>query len=417
MSVCLAVRVGPDDEMTRFSRVFKVKQESSGVRRADRSQQQRSSSIITSSSSLFHRSNTKNNKIGTSKFFGSSHYYSIILWSLMKVLARDNRRLWRASIPKERVLTFYRAIVFAQTALSFHLYGNGITYRSRNALDTPSSLFLASEEHKDVILSNTPFGGTTELWLDLRPTAIHPKAAMNQLESQLGTNSFVNRIVISENVFQNLVDYSDMYLMANQILYHNKMNDELFFSTGRGLSFPFGRFHPSPPDSTLVVEDPIQAIELIATGKWLLLGNDDNDTDEDRETLKMNAVGDFLDIASTTASSLGTWYSSDETSGLVLPKSTKGRVMNIDSQSSDDHNVGGVAVKCSTKSAVMKLASYLHFAKLGATTLISDSGIIVQRTANTTSQICTAAVLPFEVDVWEAALLVFGAQGLAEIEQ
>ncbi|KAL3905172.1 MAG: hypothetical protein SGARI_004585 [Bacillariaceae sp.] len=269
------------------------------------------------------------------------------------------------------------------------------------------------------LFSSPPLDTSTELWLDLRSTAIHPKAAMDQLETQLGTDSFVNRIVLSETVFQNMVDYSDMYLMANQILYHDKKNDEIFYSTGRGLSFPFGTFQTSPPDSALVVEDPIQAIELITTGKWLFLGNDndsDSNSDEDRETLRMNAIGDFLDIASTTASSLGAWGYSDKTSGLVLPTTTSSGE-DSSSENDDHHSVGGVAVKCGSKMAVMQLASTLQFTKTGATTSISDSGIIVQSNANDTSQLCTAAVLPFEVDIWQAALMVFGTEGLAEIEQ
>jgi hypothetical protein len=254
----------------------------------------------------------------------------------------------------------------------------------------------------------------TELWLDLRSTAIHPKAAMDHLETQLGTDAVVNRILLSEQMFQNLIDYSDLYLSASQILYHDTAKNDIFFSTGRGLSFPFGRFQPPPPDAAVVVQDPIPAIEIIASGKWLFLGNHPDimdNNDYDRETMRMNAVGNFLDIATTASGSWG--FSAGSASGLVLPAYGE-----ASREERDDSNQGGVAVSCSTKSAVMKLASMLQLTRPGAVTSMTDSGIIVHSDQpQTASNICTAAVLPFEVELWQIAVLVFGAQGLAEIEQ
>jgi hypothetical protein len=251
----------------------------------------------------------------------------------------------------------------------------------------------------------------TELWLDLRTTAIHPKAAMDHLEAQLGTESFVDRIILSEGVFQNLVDYSDLYLSASQILYHDTTKDDIFFATGRGLSFPFGRFQSPPLDATIVVDDPIPAMEVIASGKWLFLGNrEENGRDDgDRETLRMSAVGTFLDIA-TTASGCGLWsLSSVNSSGLVLP-TARNEGKSIERAETDDAGSGGgVAVSCNTKSAVMKLASMLQLARPGATT-VTASGIIVQSSNQSFNYISTAAVLPFETDIWQVALLVFGAQ-------
>jgi hypothetical protein len=255
----------------------------------------------------------------------------------------------------------------------------------------------------------------TELWLDLRPTAIHPKAAMDHLESQLGIESFVDRIILSERVFQNLVDYSDLYLSASRILYHDTANNDIFLATGRGLSFPFGRFQLPPPDATVVVDDPIPAMEVIASGKWLFLGNSERNVqdDGDRETLRMCAIGDFLDIA-TTASSCGLWTSSsDNTSGLVLPTSGPAEKSSNDgAEAEESGRGGGVAVSCNTKSAVMKLASTFQLARPGAMTIMPDSGIIVQRSNQSSSNLSTAAVLPFEADIWQVALLVFGGHGM-----
>jgi hypothetical protein len=258
----------------------------------------------------------------------------------------------------------------------------------------------------------------TELWLDLRPTAIHPKAAMDHLESQLGSESFVDRIILSEHIFQNLVDYSDLYLSASRILYHDTTNNDIFSATGRGLSFPFGRFQSPTPDATIVVDDPIPAIEVIASGKWLFLGNCDGNVNDggDLETLRMCSVGNFLEFA-TTASGCGLWTSSsDNTSGLLLPTSrTEGISSNDRTEADGAGRGGGVAVSCNTKSAVMKLASTLQLVRPGTMTVVTDSGIIVQSSNNSFSNLNTAAVLPFETDIWQVALLVFGTQGMKEI--
>lgn len=256
-------------------------------------------------------------------------------------------------------------------------------------------------------------GMDTELWLDLRPTAIHPKAAMDHLQTQLGTDSFVDRIVLSERVFQNMIEFSDLYLSATQILYHDTSNGDIFFSTGRGLSFPFGRFQAPPPEAAVVVEDPIQAIAVVTAGKWLFLGNNDEDDcgNEERETTRMNAVGNFLDIANS-ASGIGSWCSSLANGGLLLPVSGGKEKTKTEQKSEADESFicGGVAVQCSTKSAVMKLASTLQLTRLGTRASMTDSGIMMQSSSDSSRILCTAAALPFDVDIWQAALLVFGAQ-------
>jgi hypothetical protein len=48
-------------------------------------------------------------------------------------------------------------------------------------------------------------------------------------------------------------------------------------------------------------------------------------------------------------------------------------------------------------------------------TVMPGSGIIVQSPYQNPSSISTAAVLPFEADIWQIALLVFGAPGMTEI--
>jgi hypothetical protein len=130
----------------------------------------------------------------------------------------------------------------------------------------------------------------------------------------------------------------------------------------------------------------------------------------------MSAVGNFLDIV-TTATSCGLWTSpSDNTDGLALPTSVTGGTSSKDSVDTEGAGKsGGVAVSCNSKAAVMKLASTLKLTRSGAMTVMPGSGIIVQSPYQNSSSISTAAVLPFEADIWQIALLVFGAPGMTEI--
>jgi hypothetical protein len=218
-------------------------------------------------------------------------------------------------------------------------------------------------------------------------------------------------LLLSDQVFQNLVDFSDIYLSASRILYHDFSNDQIYYSSGRGLSVPFGKSAKMPADGTLVVEDPIHAIEILSGGKWLILGNaeDENeDNDDDKETLRINALGDFLDIA-FTAAGIDSWGSSPEKSGLVLPTAGANSI-------AEKSAGGGVAMKCSTKSAVMKLASAIQLQSPGIMTSTTDSGIILQGKGGSKATLSTALVLPCEENLWEVALMVFGTEGLVELD-
>lgn len=274
----------------------------------------------------------------------------------------------------------------------------------------------ASRELEDFISENNGPSMTqspgTELWLDLRSTAIHPKAAMDYLESQLGsTTHFVDRILLSEQMFQNLIDYSDLYLRASRILYHNSENDSILSATGDGLSVPFGSFLPFPSNAVVVVEDPIQAIQIISGGKWLVLGNEGDNVDHDEESKRLDGIRNFMEIA-CTASGAGAWGSSVDSKGLVLPTSpfeTKGE--------SSTYGVGGVAIKCYSTSALMKLASAIHLMRPGLMTSVTNSGIVIQNTDDPPPSLSTAIILPFDVEMWEASILVFPKEDILNLKE
>lgn len=260
-----------------------------------------------------------------------------------------------------------------------------------------SRIEISSQDLRDVLSDELIPQQQTGLWLDLRQNAIHPKSAIEQLEAQIGSTSFVDRILLSETVFQNLIDFNDMYLTTSRILYQSSAGDVIFSCSNQGLSTAFGSVLSAPSDATMPVEDPIQAIEQISSGKWLLLETNEGRTDDQVETLRIDAVGNFLDIVSSNSN---IWNSSSESGGLVLPST------GAEDQESDTSNFGGVGVTCNSKSEVMKLASTLQMRQGGSSNSVTDSGIILSTEGS--NSIATAVVLPFAIDLWQVATLVFG---------
>mmetsp|Transcript_20121 Transcript_20121/g.50066 ORF Transcript_20121/g.50066 Transcript_20121/m.50066 type:complete len:308 (+) Transcript_20121:54-977(+) len=261
-----------------------------------------------------------------------------------------------------------------------------------------SRIEISSQDLRDVLSDELIPQQETGLWLDLRQNAIHPKSAIEQLEAQIGSTSFVDRILLSETVFQNLIDFNDMYLTTCRILYQSSASDVIFSCSNQGLSTLFGNVLLAPSDATIPVEDPIQAIEQISSGKWLLLETNEGRIDDQVESLRINAVGNFLDIVSSNSN---IWNSSSEPGGLVLPST------GAEDQESDTSNFGGVGVTCNSKSEVMKLASVLQMRQGGSLNSVTDSGIILQ-SSEASNSVATAVVLPFAIDLWQVATLVFG---------
>jgi hypothetical protein len=310
---------------------------------------------------------------------------------------------------------------YHQDALAFsdHLPCTRCGIHAAAAAAARSGIPLRSTSHEleDCIPENnvpslTP-SKRTELWLDLRSTAIHPKAAMEYLESQLGSSThFVDRILLSEQAFQNLIDYSDLYIRTSRILYQNSENNAILAATGDGLSVPFGRFLPFPSNNAaVVVEDPIHAIQIISAGRWLVLGNENDNVDHEQECKRLDGIRNFLEIA-CTASGAGAWgAASGTTKGLMLPT-----VRSDARGGSTAHGVGGVAIKCYSSSALMKLASAILLMEPGLMTSVTNSGIVIQETDDEPASISTAIILPFDVEMWEASVLVFPQEDILNLK-
>lgn len=287
-------------------------------------------------------------------------------------------------------------VVFCLPCLALSFSREKISLR-RYSRSPAARVDISSQDLQDVLSDDLIPQQETELWLDLRKNVMHPKAAIEQLETEIGATSFVDRILLSESVFQNLVDSNDMYLTTSQILYQPSEGDDIFMSSSRGLSTPFGNVLSAPSDVAMPVEDPIQAIELISVGKWLLL--EKGRIDDQEGSLRIDAVGNFVDVI---CSSSENWDSSPQKSGLVLPRT------GTEQKESNTSNLGGVAIACDTKSEVMKLASILQLNKGGITKSFTESGIILQSSTEASATVPTAVILPFAIDSWQIATFIFG---------
>ena len=161
-----------------------------------------------------------------------------------------------------------------------------------------------------------------------------------------------------------------------------------------GVSLPYGTVLETPPDTAVAVEDPMEAIQAISDGRWIVLPNQLQEEDPE-EAQRIDAIGNFLDIASTAT--YANWGTKQLESGLLV--STE--------RDETEPKTGGVAVVCSTKSSVVQLASVLQCMAIPST--VTESGIILQGSEEDASPpLATALVLPFDLVLWKTASLVYG---------
>lgn len=264
----------------------------------------------------------------------------------------------------------------------------------------------------------------TELWLDLRGTAIHPRLAVDCLTEELREEGLIwtstqetqliGKVILSDDSFQKLLNTSDPFVDASEILYQPQgATDGFLASSKHGLSLPFGTSIPMNPDSTLAVRDPEAALRVLGAGKWLLLENHVRELDPDKESSRIDAISSFLDIASTASS--GPWELSvsenGKDRGLIL-QNEKGS-----SLATKTNNNGGVAVHCPTKSFFVRLASAIQCIQSVSTTTMTESGIIIQGGDVIYSPSLPMAIaLPFDVLLWKTAMLVYGQEQFRDFQ-
>jgi hypothetical protein len=265
--------------------------------------------------------------------------------------------------------------------------------------------FISLEDSSDFIpddnnSSHSP-ERSIELWLDLRGTAIHPRAAIEYLAEQVfegpdhGVTDFstdVDRIIVSDKMFQKLLNSSDDYIQESEILYvPEETLAQIALSRG-GLSFPFGVFVAM--EGPMAVSDPITAMETLSVGQWVVLYNEEEEIED--EDSRIAAVGGFVEIAS------GDWRTTTQLeSGLLLQTGSNKEVEN---------SMGGVAVQCPTKSSILRLASMIESVVSGKSMTATESGILIHEETGEACPLPFALMLPFDVSLWKTALEVYGKQ-------
>ena len=259
-----------------------------------------------------------------------------------------------------------------------------------------------------------PMKKPTELWLDLRGTATHPQAALQYILDELEDDALllpsdreclIDKVIVTDRSFQSLVSSSDPFVGSAEILYEPDGTSNGYVALSRnGLSLPFGSVLLMPSDSAIAVSHPLDAMRMIGDSRWILLENEARGADPDKETLRLDAIASFLDLAATT--SAGKWgISAGQDDGEDLQLIFKGDVPVTQEQPIR----GGVAVSCSTKSFLIQLASVLESFQSASSATTTDSGIIIHSLSDVLSpSLPTAMILPFDMSIWKAAAMMYG---------
>jgi len=265
-----------------------------------------------------------------------------------------------------------------------------------------------------LVSSIPPMKKPTELWLDLRGTATHPQAAIQYILDELQNDALllpsdrgvlIEKVIVTDRSFQSLVNASDPFVEAAEILYEPDATSTGYVALSRnGLSLPFGSVLLMPSDNAIAVSRPIDAMRILGDGRWILLDNEANGADPGKESLRVDAIASFLDIAATA--STGKWGSSTgQDDGEDLRLILKGNVP----VNQEQPIRGGVAVSCSTKSFLVQLASVLESFQSASTSTMTDSGIIIHSVSDFSSPtLPTALILPFDMPLWKAATMMYG---------
>jgi hypothetical protein len=262
-------------------------------------------------------------------------------------------------------------------------------------------------DHADLFAANEPQQRRSELWLDLRETAIAPREALQFLEKQLYNKndnmsmdtsdvsprkvlSLIDKVLLPEEIFAKVVARGDD--IGFPLLY--TVNDESILVEGNrqtNQSCPSGKIVTCRHTEIL---DPLTAMDITSIGQWLFVDKTDGSDEYERILWLEKQVAGLVDfLSSTTAAPI---LSSQ---GLLVP-SISDKILS---------RKGGVAVSCRTRTAFVQLNSALEQSLCSTlVTRTTDSGILVTVEAPLGGEISppslrTALVLPLDLRIWEAA--------------
>jgi hypothetical protein len=306
------------------------------------------------------------------------------------------------------------------------------TVASFSYVETPSFLqkrtnFRSRALSDAIDFSFSQTDNKPELWLDLRGTALYPKAAVSYLLKELTDESDpfflpseeaqdlpIQKVLVSNDMFQRIVDSPGQYMAYPDMLYSipGDFNENIVLSRN-GQSFPYGTVVTMRSDSALVVDDPMQTMDFISQGNWVVLVDGEDDLDPYYESARGDSIASFLDIvwaaSSSGRSTMLFAQLNGDSRGLLLPTTSGTK------ESDGESKEGGLALSCSTKSMLVQLASNIKSLQAGVKTS-TKSGILIQSAASLkpSSFLATALLLPFDLALWKTAMLIYGEQPTEE---
>jgi hypothetical protein len=233
----------------------------------------------------------------------------------------------------------------------------------------------------------TPF----ELWLDLRGTAITPRTALLRLRSPF---PIAVVIVSKQDAFRALQfwEQGDPHIMVVEgttgLLYD-----------GKDSSIRYGTVITVAGSSFI---DPTSALDTTAQGGWVLVDSEDNSDKMEERHEAISSLVDFIIGGASLGSAFLTLGSKH-----VTPQCRGDRFQG--------NNVkGGIAIACQTKADVVQAANALKSIDAGSL-VTTESGILLRTGQAVTTEssssfdlsLQSALVLPFDLPLWETAILVF----------
>lgn len=271
-----------------------------------------------------------------------------------------------------------------------------LSYMNRQAIcrSTSTRLFVTSP---DADSSDGYSSRKVELWLDLRENSILPTAAIEFLRENLSEDDVdspslqidIDRILVATNDAQAYQEISDEDFIQPDLLYVSKDNDSEFLSTKDGVTESFAEIVVM--EGSAGVQNPFKVIQTLSSGKWVVLVQSGDESEV--EDSMMDIVGDFLEIASNSVSTNWVAAPTSDSQGLLVPLSP---------EMEKEMTGAGVAIRCSSPSSIMQLASTIELAGSGMSTTILDSGILIQDDIME-SDLPIALVLPFDIPIWRLA--------------
>lgn len=293
--------------------------------------------------------------------------------------------------------------------------------------------FSESSSNSLDLTSSDNFDNHVEFWLDLRDTALFPKAAIEYLSENVDGDllHMVDRVILSEEAANQLLLQQEKRKKQEQIagdlefvdtnkafsiLYVPSRSDDLVLSdSSTEQSFPCGKILRSEQKA---LQNPIVALDIVMTqGGWVLLEPDP----ETEDSVWMEEASSFMTflLSSTTSTS------SLNLGGILLDSGEDNNDNNSD-QSLATLIGKGLAIFCSSRTALMEVSkAVLSFTGLPGESTTSPGGILLpssppaenelmlvdsdeassgNKKSKKKEQLPVAMVIPLDIKLWQTTI-------------